>query len=537
MRGSCGLYAYRHRKKYYIKFNPQNSYPSGLGTELVNQIPVDAEGFKAWLESKRTFFDAEEERLRELDPDVKRVEGYNQVPSDSPPLNSLFIPWTYIMDLDYNAFIIDMELYFPLDNIPRGDKGYHWIGCFGHDASGDRCMRITTPREFAVIPSRPAPEPSTQGLAMYHELESNLKLLPTSEWLSQPPTLGQEFALDAAAELVKLHYYWFYLSQTLELNDAKFRNLALGLLSMTAEGFTCTASKKYTYGTALRDGLIDFATWMEGKSDRPPDASKWFWLRGVLVHLTSHLDVEANRKASVGLVVSAIQELKLDYCFALLFSINHVVVVKVADGVVHESRIIEILAALPNFDWKDRLIAGLTPLAHVLRLPALMDIERVEPGATFRPFPMDVMLQILEYADNGAYDQCSKLSKAWRRVCKRNLRVGPYTVIGRDNDAFIARMKNGPITRIKLFWTCDTYLESKYIDGANSYEVYLKSQRSTQADVGAVGSKLVRMRVRPAWYHRRGNDIRVIIAEKGTDVEHKVTTKVRETMEEVFKGS
>ncbi|TDL16225.1 hypothetical protein BD410DRAFT_889928 [Rickenella mellea] len=222
--GTRGLYAYRHHKIYYIKYNGSDSYPRGLGAELVDKITADAEDFTEWLRSKRAFFDKEEDRLKNPEAGVDRFDGYFQFPSSSPPRKRIDIDWTYTIDLDDNAFIIDMEIYFPLNNIPRDEYRCHWINCIGNDAYGDRCLCIAIPREFAAIPSRPAPEPSTHGLVAYGNIESNLKLLPPSEWLSQ------ELSLDATAELVKLHYYWFYLSQTFETNSANFKMLALGLL-------------------------------------------------------------------------------------------------------------------------------------------------------------------------------------------------------------------------------------------------------------------------------------------------------------------
>ncbi|TDL29936.1 hypothetical protein BD410DRAFT_47006 [Rickenella mellea] len=541
--GTRGLFAYRHRKKYYIKYNHWDSYPSGLGADLVDQIPTDKKSFKAWLESKRDFFDEEEERLRDEDFGDDRERGidgfggYYEVPSDSPPKNDLFIEWTYTIDLDDNAFTIDMEISFPLDNIPRGQHGCHWISCIGHDASGDRCLRITTPHEFAAIPSRLAPEPSPQDLAMYGKIESNLKLLPQSEWLSQPLSLSQEFALDAAAEVVKLHYFWFYLSQTFQPNRAKFHMLALGLLSIAADGLTFTPRKKYN-SEDKREGLVHFASWAKETCNRP--RNEFMWLRGVLVYLTSHLDVEDNRKASVGSVVSAIQELKLDYCVAVLFSINHIVVVKVVDGVVYESEVIELLAALPDPNWKERLITGLKPLIHVFRLPQFTDIAEMEPDASVSQFPTEILLQVLESTDNETYDQFSKLSKTWRGICKKYLRLGPYTIIGRDNDAFIARVANGPATRIKLFWICKGNLHKS--DGIDCYEVYLKPQHvteirtelPTQSEVGVVGGNFVQMRLRPPRYRKStsASDIGVVIAEEGTDLEQTMIEKVKKTMEE-----
>ncbi|TDL16228.1 hypothetical protein BD410DRAFT_795565 [Rickenella mellea] len=530
---SRGLYAYRHRKKYYIKYRHDRSYPSALGTELVNQIPADAEGFKEWLERKRAFFDEEEERLRDINlrSDAAKyygkcsTTGYFQVPSEFPPKTTVWYEWTYTMDLDDKAFIVDMEISFPLDDIPRDEYGCHWMRCFDHDTYGDRCLLMTTPRDCVVIPSRPTPQPGTQGLVMYGQIESNLTLLPESEWLSQPLSLPQEFALDASVALVKLHYFWFYVSQTFETSSVDFLLLAFGLLSTTAEGLICTASKKYKFDSAIaNNGHVDFSfcQWVEEKSKCPRNTSMW-WLRGVLVHLTSHLDVEDNRKASVGSVVSTIQELELDFCVALLFSINHVIVVKVADGVVYASEVIELLAALPSLDWKQRLIAGLTPLVHAFRLPQFTDIASLESDSNDRPFPTDALLQILEYADNETYDQFSKLSKTWRGICKRHLRVGRYTVIGRDNGAFMARTEHGPITRIKLFWTCERNL--RYSD--DNYEVFLVPQQITQPEVGSVGSDFVRMRVRPprSLYSPSSSDIRLVITEEGTELEEKMTDR------------
>ena len=50
--GTRGYLAYRFRGRYYVRYNSFDSYPQhpGIGSKLVNDIPVDPEEYQKWFQ-------------------------------------------------------------------------------------------------------------------------------------------------------------------------------------------------------------------------------------------------------------------------------------------------------------------------------------------------------------------------------------------------------------------------------------------------------------------------------------------------------
>ncbi|TDL16211.1 hypothetical protein BD410DRAFT_795544 [Rickenella mellea] len=536
--GTRGYFAYRHRGKYYTRYHRCDSYPEGLGYELVTAIPVNKRDFEEWLKNKREFFDAEELRVSKLkfDPDSEeRVYGYCEEVSESEPSDLDCIDWVYYIDLDHKSFTIHWLVTFPLDNIPRGEDDGAWMQYvdFDKDVFYNRILKLSTPREYAVIHSIDPPEPSASGLDQYSKLKQ--KALDPSEWTSQSLNLSQEFSLHAAEGLIVLHRHSFSTVALHQPESLIFQTLALGLLSMAAEGLIWISPKQYDDSESKSDKLLaTFTSWMVTKVAERRGSACFYWFRDVLIWFASHLDHEGNRKAAVGLAMAMIQELNLDYCIALVFSVRHLVVVKVSNGVVYESEVIEVLAAIPDVNWQEKLIDGLRPLVHFLRLReyAVEGAKSNLVSGNTTPFPVDILLGVLQYADNDTYDQFRKLSRLWREICKRHLRVGPYTLVRRDGDTFCARGQRGPEVPLKLFWkyhkSCTPYGEAM----TENFEVFIQPQVDTcnwPISRGFAGRNFVPMKLHEGQgydHDVRSTNFRLVIAEEGSDLD-KAMERVR----------
>ncbi|TDL16222.1 hypothetical protein BD410DRAFT_902140 [Rickenella mellea] len=496
--GTHGKYAHKHRGKHYTKVKYMDAYPDGLGVELVSTIPTDPKEFKEWLKSIREFYDSEALRLGELTEfpeDYSNKEyGYFEEPSTSPP--ELDFQWTWIVDLDNLALVAigngTEKLIFRLDNIPpRHQEGhFDWCSAFSEDGTRKNCFLLTTPAQLVVAPSLPPPEPSTVGLDKYGTLHP--EPLAESTWTSHRLNVSQELAVHAVTGMVKLHYSFFYPIQECPVTSEAFYTAGLGLLSLAAEGSLWITNT----GRKVNKNLTNFDTWAEKKTKRRGKGI--FWFRGVMVLLTSHLDVENNRKAAVGLVSIEIQEHELESCVALLFSIHHVVVVKFSEGKFYESQVILVLAAVPSVDWKENLRTGLMPLVYFLRLPEYAIPESQPDAGSAARLPKDILLQILGYTDYKTYNQLSQVSKIWRATCNAHLRLGPYIMIRRENDAFIGRIAHDPVTRLKLFWC----------RGDHPYAVFVKPQ------LKRVRKELVRLR-----FVTNGQAIRLVVTKEGSELD------------------
>ncbi|TDL17235.1 hypothetical protein BD410DRAFT_901579 [Rickenella mellea] len=531
--GTSGYFSYKHRGKFYTRFQRSDSYPEGLGSDLVTAIPKSKRIFEKWLKNKREFFDAEKLRLSELEfdssSDADETEaaayGYCQRPSTWMPGSPGSTHWVYIIDLDGEKFVVNMLVKFPLADIPRGEDGNAWIKYLevDRDGFGNRHIKPSTPYQYAVIRSISPPEPSPSGLDQYSKLKP--KALARSEWTSQDLNPSQLLSLHAAEGLIMLHYYSF---STLAMNTPEsqtFQTFALGLLSTAAEGLMWIAPEPYIDSERNSDRLLPtFTSWVATKGVERRNAC-FYWFRDVLVWLASDLDHEANRKAAVGLAVAKIQEHNLDYCIALVFSVRHVIVVKFSGGVVYESELIEVLDAIPDVLWRKRLANGMRPLVHFLRLrdyAVAAAKPNVPSSSNGNSFPTDILLYILQCADNDTYEQFRKLSKQWRDICRRQPRVGPYTIIRRDGDIFCAREKGGSDVRLKLFWRIHQNCAPCNTTITENFEVFIRPQVDTRYWPNYrnfAGRKFVLMRLLEGVYDVRSTDFRLVIAEEGSDMD------------------
>lgn len=56
--GTRGYIVYRYKKLFFCLYNHWDSYPSGLGLQLLHEIPRDPEAFREWLEDKQDELEA-----------------------------------------------------------------------------------------------------------------------------------------------------------------------------------------------------------------------------------------------------------------------------------------------------------------------------------------------------------------------------------------------------------------------------------------------------------------------------------------------
>lgn len=138
-----GLKVYRFRKRYYV-FYSRDSCLSGLGSWIVEGIPADPSEYRQWLDRMRKTAAGWHKRYESVisvtpgkhvakssddndsfDDNESLEDNFmeHQLPSFLAPMNSLFIEWVYIIDLDNEAFTVNHGAHFRLDQIPD-----HWIG-------------------------------------------------------------------------------------------------------------------------------------------------------------------------------------------------------------------------------------------------------------------------------------------------------------------------------------------------------------------------------------------------------------------------
>jgi len=122
--GTNGLYTFVYKKMYYIFFNGMDSYPSGLGQLLVNEIngwtPEYIEKLKQWvleIEKQSDCYCG----FESLEDSVKNYAKYSHRVTQIPPI-FYECQWVYTIDLDTSQFIVQNEKekqVFDLTNIPN----------------------------------------------------------------------------------------------------------------------------------------------------------------------------------------------------------------------------------------------------------------------------------------------------------------------------------------------------------------------------------------------------------------------------------
>ena len=107
--GTNGLYTFVYKKMYYIFFNGMDSYLSGLGKLLANEIngwtPEYIEQLKKWILK----IDEQSDcycGFTSLEHSVKNYAKYSHRVSKSPPDS---YEWIYTIDLDTSQFVVQHQ--------------------------------------------------------------------------------------------------------------------------------------------------------------------------------------------------------------------------------------------------------------------------------------------------------------------------------------------------------------------------------------------------------------------------------------------
>lgn len=117
--------------RYYVFFRHQDMFPSGVGNQLVQAIPVSEEDYKVWLANLRkafadteqeldaTYFNIDESKLTDLQKGGKWVAPERLVtvndhivelrslpPTPFRPQHDLWIEYIYVIDLEAEEFLV-----------------------------------------------------------------------------------------------------------------------------------------------------------------------------------------------------------------------------------------------------------------------------------------------------------------------------------------------------------------------------------------------------------------------------------------------
>lgn len=125
----CSLFfrVYRHRGRFYTQFVSHDTYPRGLGLELMHSVPKEPRRYAEWITERRKFFD-------EVQAQVVDEEHPEYTITFTTPKFDDFICYIYEIDLDHHTYHYGGFPMFRLDNLPPDEIFEKSIGKdgFGH---------------------------------------------------------------------------------------------------------------------------------------------------------------------------------------------------------------------------------------------------------------------------------------------------------------------------------------------------------------------------------------------------------------------
>jgi hypothetical protein len=312
--GTNGNRVYRHKGRYYVYFNHWDSYPHGLGLEVLHKIPrnVSREEFEEWVRNTREYVYAQRDSQVLNNPDDP-----TSYVSDEHPYNDFSIEWIYEIDLDNLVFHVDNQPLFRLDNMPPDDI---FMKSISFDHFGHRALHEHTPAQYRYDWRAPPPSPLPESLAAYNSCHIRSSTSSVHDLLDVPVALS-------SIERVRTAFVQLLVTMWMaELNVGH----EVRVLENVPDRDHIPQSM-----LQLAFSLVNFAV-------GPPIPSlpyipcgntcDFIWIRkDVCSRITTHLDDEDNLRASIGDLVHHISTTldKVDTIYGIACSVFHCAIVRV----------------------------------------------------------------------------------------------------------------------------------------------------------------------------------------------------------------
>ncbi|KLO07284.1 hypothetical protein SCHPADRAFT_945405 [Schizopora paradoxa] len=396
----------------------------------------------AWLaETKRIL-----EEIKDSVDDTRRTPDA-LVLSRSPyapsiSLNRRLYWYSYLYDLDHMVFIVNDWVYFLLDSLPPYDQ---WVTYIAEDGARSLCILPSTPDSHRILVEERVNSISRLTFSEQADLKRyeglHPEMIDASSWASEDVPrwllMAQNLAKTTFTGFVSSRYS---VISTISINydDLVFQDLAMELLTSAAP-----ANSTFSSDSDLVESWIwkhdqkyhpRFAHFRNRFGEaHPPKRERCnaFWFRGRLIVLARTLQREDHFKAKVGFVVRRAREKGLSECTALLWSVHHVAVVVVSGEQVFHSKVIPVVAAYgkKGADSERQFDEGVNLLTHYL-YPIAAD----GGGLSGASLPLDILVRIMELADNKTSTMLEITSKAFRLERLKHPRIGHFVVTGPSPD-------------------------------------------------------------------------------------------------------
>ncbi|KEP50059.1 hypothetical protein V565_087240 [Rhizoctonia solani 123E] len=465
-----GYFAYRYKRRYYRQYIPHGAYPEYWGNKLAQLVPRDPHKREAWIHATTVMLEKAELKDAEREEDEYEIdtEGlFNSIiDSDWTFLdNDIDIDWTYVIDLDNNAFTVDGSTHFKLDDMPPESIGLEF---FFEDEYPGRVLQVNTRSQpqlsrhlTTVVDLWPGPLFDVDKAQEEYET-LNPTILPYSKW--KLPTwstlsVSQKFAMKRLQ--IVLDKYSHILDKGYLIHDSRFLGCICWQITCASTHVLpiCPTRDSLSYSNSLT--LMGFKDFERGHFARvlQPEPTPYGWnpdsfcyreylrIAGCMVAYCPILDQPAFVASEVRQMVDNIRNSKGPLNgTGIILSGRHALVVRVEmneSGLrVCHSPVMDI------YDCEGRVSEGALLLVHFLqRDPSL---HRTHDQSF--PLPPEIMTQIVRYADFGTYLCLTLVSWSVRAICLAYPRIGEYTVISQD-----LRHKEGSTLIVQHSATSFTY--------------------------------------------------------------------------------
>ncbi|PCH42212.1 hypothetical protein WOLCODRAFT_137765 [Wolfiporia cocos MD-104 SS10] len=334
--GTRGYKVTRHKNRYVYIYNHLDSYPSGLGVKILEEIPTDPAEFQQWLNDLRTW--AEECFAAWDNASAKEREEMTESVSWEQPANDIMIQWVYELDLDNLVFHVDCAPLFRLDHLPPPELFCEFIS---KDSYGRRAYHPETPEEYRYNWTAPPPPVDESALSGY------TGYAPTCVQLEDliPITLQMAVSHAVRVRLVEVcigHFISVYGTTPIrKLESVPSRSkmsredlaLALTFVRIGLASLLPVPPPRPKSTRTFRD--------VRGTPTPPPDVPSrsplpqgefWWPQRDLCVRVCTHLDDASNLQAAVSQTVKEILHAAdgFSVIYGLAFSIFHCVVIRVS---------------------------------------------------------------------------------------------------------------------------------------------------------------------------------------------------------------
>ncbi|KAJ7198480.1 hypothetical protein GGX14DRAFT_525603 [Mycena pura] len=374
--GTRGYRVYRHKGRYYVYYNHYDSYPSGLGVQVLAEIPRgDEETYRAWIQELR---DSLDRKLENLDDG----NGTFSI-SEERPQNDLWIEWIYELDLDHEVFLVDTHPLFALNNMPDSDELF--CACIGFNSYGHRGYSLSTPLQHIYNWKSEPPKIEDSVIADYAARQSTPDRvdLTISELLEVPTDIGD-------CEAVRIGLYEAIVGGNMQEHPF---GINIRLLETVSERVDIP-NYLLSWGEQVLRVVFErmlFGYDEEVELSSAPGLDLLWLAEDVCLRITTHLDDERNLKKNIIDIVDDIarQRNSNTVVYGVLFSFFHCVVLEVDQR--NGFRSTPALQFLPSLYATSSSTPGITA---VVRL-AYHTMAPFEIPGTENTFPSDHFLQKL----------------------------------------------------------------------------------------------------------------------------------------------